>query len=74
MFNTYALYFCWDAVFAEIKPPEGTAPASKVGWSYPIAFRSLVVGLTALTQNFPKINKFSNFFRTIWDVHKIDQI
>ena len=54
-FNKYALFF-GDVFFAKKQSPEGTAPASKVGWSHPLAFRSLVVGHTARTENFPKIH------------------
>ena len=58
------MLFFGDAFFAEKKPPEGTLPASKVGWSYPITFRSLVVKHTARTQNF---DNFLTFFEVVWD-------
>ena len=57
-----------DAFFAEKKPPEGTAPASKVGWSYPITFRSLVVKHTARTQNFDQLFDIClTFVEVVWD-------
>ena len=55
-------YLIFRRLFAEKKTPEGTAPASKRGWSYPITFRSLVVGHTARTQHFPKVWQISKVF------------
>ena len=73
-FNKYALYFVGTLFLPKKKPPEGTAPASKVGWSYPITFRSLVVKHTARTQNFDQFFNiflhFSNLFGIIRDASR----
>ena len=53
-------------------PRRARRRASKVGWSYPITFRSLVVRSTARTQNFDYILTFFlhllKLFGIIWDV------
>ena len=70
LINTH--YIFGERVFCRKKTPEGTAPASKVGWSYPITFRSLVVKHTARTQNVDHfLGMFLHFlklFGIIWDV------
>ena len=58
------IIFFWDAVFAGKKPRRARRRASKVGWSYPITFRSLVVRSTALTQIF---HNLLTFFELVWD-------
>ena len=61
--------------FAEKKTPGGHAAGlAPAVWSYPLAFRSLVVKHTALTQNFQKCSQIFELFRTIWDVPKINRI
>ena len=56
------------------KNPEGTAPASKVDWSYPITFRSLVVKHPAPTHNFDRtLDVFLTclkLFGSIWDASR----
>ena len=54
------------------KPRRARRRASKVGWSYPSTFRSLVVRSTARTQNVDQfVDNFLHFlklFGIIWDV------
>ena len=58
--NTHYLIFrrlfCW-----KITPRRVRCRASKVGWSYPITFRSLVVKHTAWTQNWSNFDTFVTF-------------
>ena len=73
--NTHYLF--WDAVFAEKKTPEGTAPASTRGleasnhlvWRHPITLRSLVVWSTDVGPKISnnKFNKFLTFLKVAWD-------
>ena len=56
--------FLGSVFFAEKKGPGGNAAGLAPGvWSYPLAFRSLVVKPTALTQNFTKSLQIFELFQ-----------
>ena len=60
----YIRILFWGTPFLPKKNPRrARRRPSKVGWSYPIAFRSLVVRHTARTQNFPKIWQIFELFQ-----------
>ena len=60
-FNKYVLFFP-GRCFSRKKTPGGHAAGLAPGvWSYPLAFRSLVVKHTAWTQNWPIFDTFDTF-------------